>query len=558
MTRAEGFVPRPSFHVWGTVTFMRTRSRLGALAMILGLLTSSLTAQPASAADTTSDIPGVPLPAPVVSGALGGPIYDVVYRLTVPPGRVILAGLTGTAGTDFDLYLFDASATSVVSDAGLLTKSIGLTSDEELSWVSRFGGTYYLDLNGATDVEGTYRLSVQIVPDQSPPTAKLLIVGGATRVNTQQITLQLITFDDLSGVTEMSLSADGVNYLPPVPLQNLIPWILPEGDGLKHVWVRVYNGTGLVSAPASVTVELDTAAPTVATIDPPTDSVVGVARPTIAVRFDEAMDPATWTSTGLVVQAPSGGIVPGTYAYYPSIATGTFTPSADLALGLTYLVTVGDVRDVAGNRVGITGSWTLKRLAPTSVSLVPSATVLVYGDTVGLTGTADVPSGEPVALEARLGGATDFTVVDEIVPQDGRLDISLVPSSNTTYRATYAGSATASRSNSSEIRVLVRRKVVLQGPGPATTRSATAGQPVTLTAQLSPGGVATVSFRLYRFDPALRTYRYAGSFGRKSDASGRATMTWTPSVGSFYWRVSVPSTIAFTNNLTAPYRWRVR
>ena len=47
------------------------------------------------AADATSDIPGVPLPGPIAAGRLGGAIYDVVYRVDVPPGFVIVASLTG-------------------------------------------------------------------------------------------------------------------------------------------------------------------------------------------------------------------------------------------------------------------------------------------------------------------------------------------------------------------------------------------------------------------------------------------------------------------------------
>ncbi len=528
------------------------------LLLVVSVLGVGLLAAPRTVrAAPESDIPGIPLPAPVVSGQLGGPIYDIVYRLDVPAGYVIVAGLSGTVGTDFDLYLFDASATTVVSNTGLLTKSIGPTSAEQLSWATRIGGTFYLDLNGATDVEGTYTLSVQIVPDPTPPTARLLVAGGASRVNTQQITLQLVAFDDLSGVTEMSLSADGINFLPPVALQSQFPWVLSDGDGPKSIWARVYNGIGLVSTPASVSVELDTTGPVPTAVAPPRDAAVTVARPTISVQFDEAIDATSWSSLGLIVQAPSGGIVPGAYVYYPSTRTGTFAPSVDLAPGFVYIVTVGDVRDVAGNRVRDAGSWTLKRLLPTSVSLTATPNVLVYGGGVDLTGTASVPSGESVALEVKPGGTADFATERTLFPVDGRFGLSFVPATNTWYRATYPGSPTAIASSSADVRILVRRKVVLLGPGAATTRTAVAGKPVTLTAQVTPAGAASVSFRLYRYDAARRAYRYAGSFGRTADATGRATMTWTPSSGRFYWRVAVLSTAEYANNLTAAYRWSV-
>jgi hypothetical protein len=502
-----------------------------------------------------SDIPGIALPGPVTSGRLGGPIYDVVYHVDVPAGYVLVAGLTGTAGTDFDLYLFDASATSVLAPMGLLTKSIGAASTEQVSWPTRIGGTFYLDLNGATDVEGTYRLSVQVVPDSTPPTVSLLVAGGATRVSTPQVTLQLAGFDDLSGVTEMSLSYDGLNYLPAEPLRSQFEWTLSAGDGPKTIWVRVVNGVGLVSTPASVTVELDTAGPTVIAVTPADGSTVTAARPTISVKFSEAVGVASWSNLGLVVQAASGGILPGTYLYYPSTRTGTFAPSADFAPGYVYLVTIGDVRDLAGNRV-LGGSWTLKRLLPASVTIAATPRVVVVGSSVRLAGSATIPAGESLALDAREGGATEYASIRSIVPSAGRYGLTLTPARNTWYRVGYAGSATTQAASAS-VQVLVRRKVALLGSGSATTRTAVAGRPVTLTAQVGPAGAAPVSFQLYRYDARRGAYVPARSFGRTTDLLGRARLTWTPSAGRFAWRVAVSSTVDYANSLSSLYRWSV-
>src|SRR3977135_1723490 len=81
---------------------------LAIVSSTVGPLVGISTAPTARAADPSADIPGVGLPGPGVAGRLGGAIYDVVYRLTVAPGFVIVASLTGDAGTDFDLYLFDS------------------------------------------------------------------------------------------------------------------------------------------------------------------------------------------------------------------------------------------------------------------------------------------------------------------------------------------------------------------------------------------------------------------------------------------------------------------
>lgn len=536
---------------------LRRRAAPGLLSLVLIVAGALPWASGARAATPPeSDIPGIALPGPVVSGQLGGPIYDVVYRVDVPAGYVLVAGLTGSVGTDFDLYLFDASATTVLATAGLLTKSIGPASSEQIAWPTRIGGTFYLDLNGASDVQGTYTLSVQVVPDSSPPAASLFVTGGLTRVSTPQVTLHLAGFDDLSGVTEMSLSHDGLNYLPPEPLRTEFEWTLDPGDGPKTIWARVINGVGLVSAPASVTVALDTLGPTVVSTTPAGGATVTTARPTISVQFSEPVIAASWSNLGLVVQSGSGAIVPGTYLYYPSIRTGTFIPSTDLAPGYVYFVTVADVRDLAGNRVTGTGSWTIKRLLPASVTVTSTPSVVVFGSPVRLAGVAAIPTGESLALDAREGGAAEYAPVGPLVPSAGRYDLTLTPARNTWYRVSYAGSATT-QAASAAVRVLVRRKVSLLGAGSATTRTAVAGRPVVITAQVGPAGVASVSFRLYRYDTARGRYVYVRSFGRTSDLLGRARLTWTPSAGRFAWRVAVASSVDYANNVTPLYRWSV-
>ena len=199
---------------------------------------------------------------------MGGPIYDVVYRLTVAPGHVIVASLTGTGGTDFDLYLFDDSATTVLSDGGLVAKSVGPASNESISAPSRFGGTYYLDLNGASDVEGDYRLTVQTVPDPTPPTVSMVLAGGRPAMNQLLVPVTLSAADDLSGVTDMALSADGATWTGWAAFQRSTTWTFAPGDGLRTLWAKVRNGAGLESAPKAATVTIDTVQPSADALDP--------------------------------------------------------------------------------------------------------------------------------------------------------------------------------------------------------------------------------------------------------------------------------------------------
>ncbi len=526
--------------------------------VVAAVLASGLLVAPSVAlAGPESDIPGIPLPGPVVSGRLGGPIYDVVFRVDAPPGHVIVAGLSGTAGTDFDLYLFDASATTVVSNQGLVAKSTGPTSSENLSYPTFAGGTYYIDLNGATEVLGTYTLAVQLVADQAVPVASLLLGEGRRAINSTTVPLRLTALATLSGTAQMAFSTDGIVFGPWETYTTVSTWSFSPGDGFRTLWAKVRSGVGIESAPAVGSIVVDTRPPAASVIEPTPNSSVAGLRPTFLVRFDDPIDPDSWQFLGLVVQAATGLLVPGTYAYDAVTRTGRFVPSADLVPGAPYAVTVGRVRDVAGNEIAPMTSWTITPLAPTSLSLAASRSVVSYGDSVGLSGRATGVGQGLVQVEIRQATAASFVPVTSLGPVGGEFAMTALPPTNAWYRASYAGSATQAPSSSVEVRVLVRRKVALLGPGPATTRTALAGRPVTLTVQVTPSGAAKVSFKLYRYDAVRRAYRYAGSFGRSSDGSGRATLTWTPVAGRFYWRVSVAPTTDFANNLSPAYRWTV-
>ncbi len=485
----------------------------------------------------------------MVTGRLGGPIYDVVYRVEVPAGYVLVAGLTGTAGTDFDLYLFDASATTVLSPWASSRSRPARRAASRSSWPTRIGGTFYLDLNGATDVEGTYTLSVRVVPDPTPPQASLLVAGGLTRVNTPQVTLLLAGFDDLSGVTEMSLSYDGLSYLPAEPLRNQFEWTLSAGDGPKTIWVRVINGVGLASAPASVTVQLDTAGPTVTSATPANGATVTDARPTISVRFSEAIDAASWSTGGLIVQSSSGGILPGAYLYYPSIRTGTFIPSTDLAPGYVYFVTVGDVRDLAGNRV-VGSSWTLKRLLPASVTVAATPSVVVVGSSVTLAGAASIPAGESLALDAR-EGARDGVRTD---PHDRSERRPLRPHADAGAEHGLPRELRGLRDHAGRVRVRPGARAAEGGAARSRIfgHADRGGRPVRDAHRAGwprgrgPGLVPALPVRR----GTARATSSRGASVVRPTRSGRARLTWTPSAGRFAWRVAVSSTVDYANNLS--------
>jgi len=525
--------------------------------------TASLTLAGASAssvalaADASSDIPGVPLPGSVAAGRLGGAIYDVVYSLVVAPGTVIVASVTGTAGTDFDIYLFDSSATTVLSETGLQTKSTGPTSTESISWPSRFGGTYYIDLNGATDIEGDYRLTVQTVPDPTPPSVSIVLAGGRPSTNQLLVPVMLTATDDLSGVTEMALSGDGVTYTEWEPFQPSATWTFASGDGPRTVWAKVKNGVGLESAPAHATVAIDTLPPSAIDFAPAPGSSVAGLRPRFTVAFNEPMDPASWTDLGLIVQSATGVLIAGGYSYDQAARTGSFVPSDALQPGASYIVTLGTVRDVAGNRVSSPGSWSVTPLSPTTLAVSAAASVILRGGSTQIDVVLDgAPPASIDALSAR--GSGEFTPLTVIPVPNGRASLVVAPEMNTTYRFRYEGAFGIAPAQK-DVRVLVRRSVALVGRSTAVVSRARVGTAVKLVAAIdAPDARISLSFRLYRFDAVRRIWVYAGSHGRNTDTAGRATLAWTPTrAGSYYWRAWVASTDQFANNVSPVYRWSV-
>ncbi len=540
------------------------RGRTTILSVIVGVVLSGalLGAAPtvpiARAADPSADIPGVPLPGPVAAGRLGGAIYDVVYRFPVAPGYVIVASLTGAAGTDFDLYLFDASATTVLSTTGQLVKSKGPTSTESISWPSRFGGTYYIDMNGATAVEGDYRLTVQTVPDPTPPMVSMVLANGRAATNQLTVSVTLTASDDLSGVTEMALSEDGATYADWQAFQRSTSWTFAPGDGPRTLWAKVRNGVGLESTAATANVTIDTDPPSIIGFEPaPGSSVVGL-RPRFTITFDEPMDPTTWNDLGLIVQSATGGLVLGDYAYDSAARVGSFIPSVALQPGAPYIVTVGNVKDIAGNAVSFPGSWSVTPLVPTAFVVRTGPSVVARGGSVRvaltLTG-ARLPASVEVLASISSAPFDSFATISSV---DGLASLLVTPASNTTYRFRYAGAFGIAPAQV-DIRVLVRRSVALIGRSSTVVSSAKVGRSVTLVAVIGPAKAGvSVSFRLYRFDAARRTWIYAGSRGRGTDASGRASYVWVPaSASSWYWRASVASTLDFATNMSPVYRWSV-
>jgi hypothetical protein len=298
-----------------------------------GLLISAFWPATAASAIDDSNIPGVPLPGPVVTGLLGGPIYDHVYAIDVPPGRVIVLTLTGGPGTAFGLYLFNGRATTVYGTAGQVAVSALPGSSQTIRYPTRTGGRFYVDVNGASEVQGPFRLIVMIGADTTPPQVSISLGGGAVATMSQVVRVTLGASDDLSGVAAMQFSADGRTWLDWQPYVSSIPWTFPPGDGAKRLWARVRDVAGNVSSVVSASIALDTTAPLVVLRSPPPGGTTVGLQPTFSVTFSEPMNVVSWLDVGLLVQDPAGTLIHGAYAWDSATNSGTFVPGVSLIPG---------------------------------------------------------------------------------------------------------------------------------------------------------------------------------------------------------------------------------
>ncbi|TWD92408.1 pre-peptidase [Neobacillus bataviensis] len=109
-----------------------------------------------------NEIPGIPFTGTSVSNTVNATSdKDDVYSMNLLKGEKITVTLSGATGTDFDLYLYNSSATTVNSSAGIVAYSEkATTSSETFTYTAPSDGTYYLDVY-AYSGSGSYTATVK-------------------------------------------------------------------------------------------------------------------------------------------------------------------------------------------------------------------------------------------------------------------------------------------------------------------------------------------------------------------------------------------------------------
>lgn len=101
------------------------------------------------------------------------------------------------------------------------------------------------------------------VNDFFPPHGSISINGGDEWTNSTSVVLYLDFFDDMSGVSKIRLSNDGIWDTEPWETPQWIkPWTLESGDGIQSVYYQIIDNAGHQSITYLDHITLDTTPPT--------------------------------------------------------------------------------------------------------------------------------------------------------------------------------------------------------------------------------------------------------------------------------------------------------
>jgi hypothetical protein len=116
--------------------------------------------------------------------------------------------------------------------------------------------------------------------DKTPPTGSLTINNDAATTDTTSVTLKITATDNASGVAQMRLSNDNVNYTAWQTFSQDCPWTLQDGNGVKTVYAQLKDNAGLISLTYSDSIALGATPPTGSIViglgNPPTTTTTSV------------------------------------------------------------------------------------------------------------------------------------------------------------------------------------------------------------------------------------------------------------------------------------------
>jgi len=179
-------------------------------------------------------------------------------QITYPNNNTYVAGPDITVtGTALDTGGSGLNHVEVSTDGGVTWQNASGTDPWSFSWTSVADGVYQLYTRGVDNAGniGFAAGGVEVTvgpPDYNPPSGSVVIEGGEEYTIYETVSLNLQAVDDISGVTHMRISGDGV--FDTEPWENYTSawnWPLDGGRGVKTVYVVYRDFAGNESAPVS-------------------------------------------------------------------------------------------------------------------------------------------------------------------------------------------------------------------------------------------------------------------------------------------------------------------
>ena len=241
--------------------------------------------------------------------------------------------------------------------------------------------TVVIPANAATNIALNTTVKVTFSEAMDPTS-----VNGSTVSLKNTLTSAVITATVVYDAATLSATLTPVG-----PLVGNTGYTVTVSTGAKDA---AGNPLGAAFTSTFTTLNPDTTRPTVMAVLPINNAISVAVNSTVRVTFSEAMDPATITGTTVTLRATSpSAAVPATVTYDVPTNTAILTPTASLAQGKNYTVTVTTgVTDLAGNALlaQFTSTFTTfapDAIAPTVVGVVPTnnATGIATNATVQVT-----------------------------------------------------------------------------------------------------------------------------------------------------------------------------
>lgn len=253
-------------------------------------------------------------------------------------------------------------------------------------------GPAQIDISGNDPAgnHGATSSTTALLIDTASPTGTVAINNGAPMTTSTAVLLRLLANDHGgSGVSQVNLSNDGVDWSGWSTLSSPLPWTLAGGDGVKRTFAQFRDIAGNISSVTSDTIVLDTTPPLFSNF---------VVSPALAPTLGTVVT-TTFTVSEALQSSPTLKI---------NGHNANLHNHRGLQYGFAYVVALGDPdgwatltasgRDRAGNR-GATSATTalmVDTAAPMGTIIINNGTDAISTTSVFLTLTADGGTGTPV------------------------------------------------------------------------------------------------------------------------------------------------------------------